>query len=83
LYKVINRSIIQSKCNQNALKIPFNSINLIPSVDFDQSIQVELIFLIVLLVDNSANNTPHYAQRVQQYAVLPAAAAPAAYISSK
>jgi hypothetical protein len=41
--------------NQNALKIPINSINSISSVDSDQSIQDELIFLIVLLVDNSAN----------------------------
>jgi hypothetical protein len=47
---------MQSKCNQNALKIPINSINSISSVDFDQSIQVELIFLIVLLVDNSGDS---------------------------
>jgi hypothetical protein len=70
LHEVINCSIIQSKCNQNELKIPIISINSIPLVDFDQSIQVELIFLIVLLVDNSALLNPllhaskaHFEQR--------------------
>ncbi|KAF1939788.1 hypothetical protein EJ02DRAFT_467846 [Clathrospora elynae] len=65
----IKCSIVQSICNQNALKIPINSINSMPSVDLDQSIQVELIFFIVFLVDNSGglNNTQYATSAIKIY----------------
>ena len=50
----IKLSINQSICNQNATLSAIKSIKSMISVYLDQSIQVELEILIVLLVDNSA-----------------------------
>jgi hypothetical protein len=47
-------SVDQSICNQNATLSAIKSIKSMLSVYLDQSIQVELEILIVLLVDNSA-----------------------------
>jgi hypothetical protein len=49
----IKLSIDQSICNQNATLSAIKSIKSMLSVYLDQSIQVELEILIVLLVDNS------------------------------
>ena len=46
--------INQSICNQNATLSAIKSIKSMLSVYWDQSIQVDLQILIVLLVDNSA-----------------------------
>jgi hypothetical protein len=54
----IKLSIDQSICNQNATLNAINSIKSMLSVYLDQSIQVELEILIVLLVDNSVNQGP-------------------------
>jgi hypothetical protein len=50
----IKLSIDQSICNQNATLSAIKSIKSMLSVYLDQSIQVELKILIVLLVENSA-----------------------------
>jgi hypothetical protein len=49
----IKLSIDQSICNQNATLSAIKSIKSILSVYLDQSSQVELEVLIVLLIDNS------------------------------
>jgi hypothetical protein len=49
----IKLSIDQSICNQNATPSAIKSIKSMLSVYWDQSIQVDLEILIVLLVDNS------------------------------
>jgi hypothetical protein len=49
--------IDQSICNQNATPSAIKSIKSMLSVYWDQSIQVDLEMLIVLLVDDSARNT--------------------------
>jgi hypothetical protein len=51
----IKLSIDQSICNQNATLSAIKSIKSMLSVSWDQSIQVDLEILIVLLVDNSAS----------------------------
>jgi hypothetical protein len=51
----IKLSIDQSICNQNATLSAIKSIKPMLSVYLDQSIQVELEILFVLLVDNSGH----------------------------
>jgi hypothetical protein len=66
----IKLSIDQSICNQNATLSAIKSIKSMLSVYLDQSIQVELEILIVLLVDNSAisaEKTVHNTQKNELY----------------